>query len=219
MKLIREFVDRQNIEILKEIVEDNGQKKEVLRLKGPFLEAEIRNKNNRIYPLKVLQREVKKYNEERIAKNRAVGTCDHEETPQISLDRISHVIESLEMKDNIGYGVARVIDTPTGKILKTLVSEGIILGVSTRGVGSLDEDGTVKEDFALLSIDAVIDNSAPHCFVEGVLENKNWAFDGDKIVEVAIDNLKKKVDKKFDPKSFSSLTLSYVMDFIKDLNK
>jgi hypothetical protein len=119
MKLIREFVDIGKCEVLKEDgIDANGNKTKVLKLKGPFLVADVRNKNNRIYPLSVIQREVKKYNEEKISKNRAVGTCDHEDSPQINLERISHIIESLVMENNVGIGVARVIDTPTGKILK-----------------------------------------------------------------------------------------------------
>jgi hypothetical protein len=218
MKLIREFVDIGQLEVLKEdSVDVNGNKSKVLKLKGPFLIADVRNKNNRIYPLSVIQREVKRFNEEKISKNRAVGTCDHEDSPQINLERISHVIESLVMEKNIGMGVARVIDTPTGKILKTLVNEGIVLGMSTRGIGTLQEDGTVNEDFALLSIDSVLDASGPGCFVEGILENKEYIIDGDKIVEVAVQNLQKKVDKKYDPKSMSSEVLSYMLDFLGEI--
>lgn len=219
MKLIREFIDVQNLEVLKETVEEEGKKKNILKLKGPFLEADVRNKNNRIYPLTILQNEVKRYNDEMIAKNRAVGTCDHEESPQISLDRISHIIESLEMKGNIGYGVARVIDTPPGRILKTLVSEGIILGMSTRGVGELKEDGTVKEGFQLLGVDAVLQNSAPSCMVQGVLENKEYIMQGDQIVEVAVNNLKKNVEKNINPKTKSEDNLSILMAFLKDIEQ
>jgi hypothetical protein len=218
MKLIREFVDMDLIEILKEDgIDTNGNKVKVLKLKGPFLVADVRNKNNRIYPLPVIVREVKRFNEERIAKNRAVGTCDHEDSPQINLERISHIIESLVMEKNVGMGVARVIDTPTGRILKTLVNEGIILGMSSRGIGTLQEDGTVNDDFSMLSVDAVLDNSAPGCFVEGILENKEYIMNGDQIVEVAVQNLQKKVDKKYDVKSMSSEVLSYMLDFLGEI--
>jgi hypothetical protein len=218
MKLIKEFIDFDNMEVLKEEVEIDGKKDHILRLKGPFLEAKTKNKNGRVYPMDLIEREVKYYKDEKIKKNRAVGTCDHEDSPQISLDRISHIIESLEMKDNLAIGVARVIDTPTGKILKTLVKEGIVLGMSSRGIGELEEDGTVKSSYKLLGIDAVLDNSGPSCFVEGILESKDYYIDGDKIVERAVENLKRKVDNKYNPKYLSNNTLQYMLEFINDLS-
>lgn len=214
MKLIKEFIDFQSMEVLKEEVDNNGVKDHILRLKGPFLEAKTKNKNGRVYPMELIEREVKYYNDEKIKKNRAVGTCDHEDSPQISLDRISHIIESLQMKDNLAIGVARVIDTPTGKILKTLVKEGIVLGMSSRGIGELDEDGTVKSSYKLLGIDAVLDNSGPSCFVEGILEGKDYFIDGDKIVERAIINLKRKVDEKYNSKT----ALKYMLEFVDEIS-
>lgn len=222
MKLIREFVDFTELEVLKEDIEsEDGIKEKVLRLRGPFLVAEARNKNNRIYPLDILQREVNRYNDERIKKNRAVGTCDHEDEPQISLDKVSHVIEKLEMRDNIGYGVARVLETmPKGKILKALVQEGIVLGMSTRGIGSLTEDGYVQEDFQLLSIDAILDPSGLNCYVEGVLENKEYIREGDQFVEVAVDKVKKEVEKEYSRNIHSPLTLKYLHNkFLKEIEK
>lgn len=218
MKLIREFIDFGQLEVLKEDgVDVNGNKIKVLKLKGPFLIADVRNKNNRIYPLAVIEREVKKFNEEKIAKNRAVGTCDHEDSPQINLERISHIIETLTMEKNVGMGVARVIDTPTGRILKTLVSEGIVLGMSTRGVGTLKEDGTVNDDFSMISVDAVLENSGPGCYVAGILENKEYIMEGDRIVEIAIQNLQKKVDRKYNPKSMSNDVLNYLNEFLGEI--
>jgi hypothetical protein len=139
-------------------------------------------------------------------------------SPQINLERVSHIIESLEMKENVGYGVARLLDTPMGRIAKTLVDEGIIVGMSTRGVGSLDGE-IVKEDFSLITVDIVADPSAPNCFVEGVLENKEFIIDGDQIVEVAVSNLRRKVDKKYDVKSLSNEVLGYMMDFINEIQQ
>jgi hypothetical protein len=219
MKLLKEFVDIKDLSIINEDVDVNGTKEKVIRLKGPFLEANQKNKNGRTYPRSVLEREVKRYNEEKIAKNRAVGTLDHEDTPQINLERISHKIESLVMEGDLGIGVAKLIDTPMGRIAKTIVSEGIILGISTRGVGSLEESGTVKDDFLLVCADLVADPSCSKALLDSVLENKEYIMDGDQIVEVAVRNLQKSVDKKYDPSSMSNYALRYMMKFLEDINK
>lgn len=136
-------------------------------------------------------------------------------SPQINLDRISHVIESLIMENDDGVGVLRLIDTPMGKIAQTLVSEKILLGVSTRGVGSLDGD-LVKEDYSLITpADLVFDPSAPKAFVESVLENKEWIREGDQWVSIAIDKLQKTVDKKY---SNSKEVLNFLIkDFLNDI--
>ena len=215
MKLLTEFISFDRLEVLKENDKDG---KKIFRLKGPFLEASIRNKNGRIYSKEILVREVNSFVENKIKKNRSMGELDHPENPQINLERVSHIIESLEMKDNVGYGCARLIDTPMGRIAKTLVDEGIIVGMSTRGVGTLDGEN-VKEDYSLITVDVVADPSAPNCFVEGVLENKEWIIQGDRIVEVAVQNLQKAVDKKYDPKSMSNQVLSYMMRFLEEIQQ
>jgi len=212
MKLLTEFVSFDKLEVIKE--EEEGKK--VFRLRGPFLEAEVKNKNGRVYSKDILVREVNDFVESKIKKNRSMGELDHPENPQINLERVSHIIEELKMDGNIGLGIAKLIDTPMGRIAKTLVDEGVIVGMSTRGVGTLDGE-TVKEDYKLITVDIVADPSAPNCFVEGVLENKEFVIDGDQIVEVAVENLKKKVEKKYDPKSMSSHVLSYMMDFIQEI--
>jgi len=214
MKLLTEFVSFDKLEVLTE--EEEGKK--VFRLRGPFLEAEIENKNGRVYSKDILVREVDDFVKNKIKMNRSMGELDHPENPQINLERVSHIIENLEMKDNVGYGSARIIDTPMGKIAKTLVDEGVIVGMSTRGVGSLDGK-TVKEDYKLITVDIVADPSAPNCFVEGVLENKEFIIDGDEIVEVAVRNLQKKVEKKYDPKSMSNHVLSYMLDFVNEIQR
>jgi len=214
MKLLTEMITFDKLQVIKEEVEG----KKIFRLKGPFLEAEIENKNGRVYSKDILVREVNDFVEGKIKKNRSMGELDHPENPQINLERVSHIIESLEMKDNVGYGVAKLIDTPMGRIAKTLVDEGIIVGMSTRGVGTLDGK-TVKEDYKLITVDIVADPSAPNCFVEGVLENKEYVIDGDRIVEVAVANLKKSVDKKYNPKSMSNDVLSYMMRFLEEIQQ
>jgi len=215
MKLLSEFVSFDKLEVLKE-TSTEGVKS--YRLKGPFLESSVKNKNGRIYSKEILVREVNDFVESKIRKNRSMGELDHPENPQINLERVSHIIESLEMKENVGYGCAKLIDTPMGRIAKTLVDEGIIVGMSTRGVGTLDGE-TVKEDYKLITVDIVADPSAPNCFVEGVLENKEYIMNGDRIVEVAIQNLQKSVDKKYDPKSVSNHVLSYMMKFLEDVQQ
>jgi len=213
MKLLSEFISFDKLEVIKE---QDGEGKKVFRLRGPFLEADIKNKNGRLYSKELLVREVNDFVTSKIKKNRSMGELDHPENPQINLERVSHIIESLEMKDNVGYGVAKLIDTPMGRIAKTLVDEGIIVGMSTRGVGTLDGE-TVKEDYKLITVDIVADPSAPNCFVEGVLENKEYVINGDQIVEIAIQNLQRKVDKRYDPKSMSNHVLSYMVEFINEI--
>lgn len=214
MKLLTEMISFDKLQVIKEEVDG----KKVFRLKGPFLEAEIENKNGRVYSKDILVREVSEFVTSKIKKNRSMGELDHPENPQINLERVSHIIESLEMKDNVGFGVAKLIDTPMGRIAKTLVDEGIIVGMSTRGVGTLDGKN-VKEDYKLITVDIVADPSAPNCFVEGVLENKEFIIDGDKIVEVAVANLRKSVDKKYDPKSLSGDVLSYMLRFLDEIQQ
>lgn len=215
MKLLTEFVEFDRLEVLKETSKE-GLKS--YRLKGPFLEAETLNKNGRKYSKDIIVREVNDFCESKIKKNRSMGELDHPENPAVNLERVSHIIESLEMKDNVGYGCAKLIDTPLGRIAKTLVDEGIIVGMSTRGVGTLDGE-TVKEDYKLITVDIVADPSAPNCFVEGVLENKEYVISGDRIVEVAVANLQKSVDKKYDPKSMSNNVLSYMMKFLEEVQQ
>ncbi len=138
MKLLREFVSFDNIEVVSEAVEGSDEKNYFL--KGPFLEANVKNRNGRKYMLNTLEREVNDFDENKIKTHRSVGELDHPPEPTINLDRISHVITSLAMDGNVGYGVAKLLNTPMGKIAKALVDDGIQLGMSTRGVGSLDGD-------------------------------------------------------------------------------
>lgn len=215
MKLLTEMISFDKLELIKE---NDAEGKKIFRLKGPFLEASIKNKNGRIYSKEILVREVNDFCESKIKKNRSMGELDHPENPTVNLERVSHIIESLEMKDNVGFGVAKLIDTPMGRIAKTLVDEGIIVGMSTRGVGTLDGE-TVKEDYKLITVDIVADPSAPNCFVEGVLENKEYIMQGDRIVEIAVQNLQKKVEKKYNPNSMSNHVLDYMMEFIQEIQQ
>jgi hypothetical protein len=190
MKLIVEHRDINEMEILTEEVGESKQK--VYKIKGPFLEAVTKNRNGRIYSQELIEREVNRYNQEKIKTKRSIGELDHPPTPTLNLERVSHIIESLEMDGNIGVGSARVLDTPMGKIASSLLSQGIKLGVSTRGVGSL-QGSKVNDDYHLICVDLVADPSAPSAFVEGVLENKEYIIDGNMIVETAVIKLEKKL--------------------------
>jgi hypothetical protein len=184
MRFIREYVDFQNLDVLSESTEGG----KTYKIKGPFLEAETKNKNGRVYPVKILSREVDLFNEQKIRTNRAMGELDHPPQPTVNLDRVSHIITELYMKNNIGIGCAKILDTPTGRTAQALLNAGVKLGVSTRGVGSLTGH-TVNEDFKLITVDIVADPSAPSAFVEGILEGKQYIMDGDKIIEMAYENL------------------------------
>lgn len=214
MKLIREFVDFKEWDVLNESV--NGKKD--YRIKGPFLQSEVKNHNGRVYSKKLIEREINTFVKDKInnanGKIRAVGELDHPSTTHINLRNVSHKIESLIMENNNGIGVAKIIDTPTGRIAMTLIDEDILFGVSTRGVGSLNGKN-VNEDYKLITIDIVADPSAPNAFVEGILECKDFIIDGNDYVESAVSNLKESVDKSYN----SGKVLGYMMDFLKNIEK
>ncbi len=202
LKLFTEFIDFQSLEILTEETKVNGKS---VKIKGPFLQAEVKNRNGRIYTKELYSREIDRFNKEKIKTNKAMGELDHPLTPAINLDRVSHRIDSLVMDGNNGMGIATILDTPMGKIAKTLVTEGIVLGVSSRGIGSVAKTGKVNDDYRMVTIDIVSDPSAPGAFVEGVLENKEYIIEGNKIMEVAIDNLQSQMDKKGSKEAYNAM--------------
>mgnify|MGYP003335760941 FL=1 len=193
MKLIRE-----NIEEVSYITEDaNGQKH--LHIEGPFLVAEKKNKNGRIYPKHVMKKEVARYMNEFVTKNRAFGELGHPETPTINLDRVSHMIVDLREDGDCWIGKAKILDTPMGKIAKGIHDGGGQLGVSSRGMGSLKSiDGVnyVQPDYYLATAaDIVADPSAPGAFVQGIMENKEWIWDNGFVKEVEINEMKDAIAK------------------------
>ena len=192
MKLITE-----QIEEVKFLTEDNDGKKNHY-IQGVFLQGEIKNRNGRVYPIDILEREVGRYNEQNIAKNRALGELGHPEGPTVNLDRASHKIESLVREGNNYIGKAKILDTPMGQIAKSLLGEGVSLGVSSRGVGSLREMGGanyVRDDYQLATAaDIVADPSAPDAFVEGIMEGKEWVWDNGLLKEQEISSIKKGID-------------------------
>ena len=175
MKLITE-----NIEEINVLIEENNGKKN-LYIEGIFLQSEIKNRNGRVYPYEVLNREVQRYNEQYVKSGRALGELGHPDGPTVNLDRVSHKIISLKSEGSNFIGKAQVLDTPMGKIAKSLLEEGVRLGVSSRGMGSLEErNGAnyVRDDFMLATAaDIVADPSAPDAFVNGIMEGKEWIWD------------------------------------------
>ena len=176
--------------------EKNGKKNYFIE--GIFLQSEIANKNGRMYPFRTLQREVAKYDENFIMKGRALGELGHPEGPSINLDRVSHKIERLSEDGNNFIGRAKILDTPNGKIAKSLLDEGVSLGVSSRGMGSLKKESNcnvVQDDFMLATAaDIVADPSAPDAFVDGIMEGKEWVWDNGILKESAVAEIKKEID-------------------------
>jgi len=194
MKLIREFT-----ESVKYLVETpKGETSKTYFIEGVFLQGEIKNRNGRIYPMEIMKKEVERYTKENIEKNRAYGELGHPDSPTINLDRVSHMIKELKLEGNNYVGKAKIMDTPYGKIVKSLIDEGANLGVSSRGMGSLraKNDGTqlVQGDFMLATAgDIVADPSAPDAFVRGVMEGKEWVFVDGKFVEKDIEQVRKEI--------------------------
>ena len=193
MKLISEEVS--SAEYLVE--EDKNGKKEY-KIKGVFLQSNIKNRNGRVYPKEILMKEVTRYNKEFINKNRAFGELGHPDGPTVNLERVSHMIKKLYPDGDNFIGEAKIMDTPYGKIVKGLIDEGAQLGVSSRGMGSLETRGGanyVKDDFYLATAaDIVADPSAPDAFVEGIMENKEWIWDNGVLVEKNIDAWKREIE-------------------------
>jgi len=178
MKLISEF---QDYGVSPVIVEENKDGKKDYFIEGIFMQAEIKNRNGRIYPKEVIQTEVKRYNKEFINEDRAFGELGHPEGPTINLDKVSHMITKLEEDGNNYVGRAKILSTPNGQIVKNLIDDGAKLGVSSRGLGSLESKGNaqyVKDDFQLATAaDIVADPSAPEAFVEGIMEGVEWVYE------------------------------------------
>ena len=193
MKLITEEVSD-----AKYIVEEVNGKKQY-KIKGIFLQADIKNRNGRVYPREILQKEVSRYNREFVNKKRAFGELGHPDGPVVNLERVSHMITDLHPDGSNFVGEAKIMDTPYGKIVKNLINEGAQLGVSSRGMGSLVNRGGINEvgrDFYLATAaDIVADPSAPDAFVEGIMEGKEWVWDNGRLKEQAISELKLQVLK------------------------
>ena len=194
MKLISEFND---YGIQPVIVEENENGKKDYFIEGIFMQSEIKNRNGRIYPKEVIQKEVKRYNKEFVEQDRAFGELGHPEGPTINLDKVSHMITKLEEDGNNFVGRAKILSTPNGQIVKNLIDDGAKLGVSSRGLGSLESKGNaqyVKDDFQLATAgDIVADPSAPEAFVEGIMEGVEWVYESGILKAKDIDEMQKEL--------------------------
>ena len=216
MKLISE--EATNVEFLTEDSKKGGKN---YFIEGVFMQSNTKNRNGRIYPQAILQKEAKRYTDEFIAKKRAFGELGHPDGPTVNLERVSHMIEELQEVDQNFMGRAKILDTPYGKIVKNLIDEGARLGVSSRGMGSLkpSKDGVqeVQDDFYLATAaDIVADPSAPEAFVAGIMEGREWIWDNGLLKEAEIQLIKEKVEKS-SRKNREQTLVSAFEDFITKL--
>jgi|TARA_B100001769_G_scaffold60075_1_gene44120 hypothetical protein len=216
MKLITE-----EISDVKFITEGKGSKKKMY-IEGVFLQGDLKNRNGRMYPVGTLAKEVNRYNEAFVAKGRALGELGHPDGPTVNLDRVSHKITSLRQEGNNFIGKAQLLETPMGKIAKSLLDEGVTLGVSSRGVGSLRESNNgckvVGEDFMLATAaDIVADPSAPDAFVSGIMEGKEWVWEGGILRESLASQTKKHINTLVDQKVLEEHKLNLFNDFLSNL--
>ena len=215
MLLITEVND--NVNLVTEEV--NGEKQ--YHIDGIFMQAEQKNRNGRVYPKKTLMNEVQRYNNEYVKTNRAMGELGHPDGPQLNLERVSHLIKELRVDGNDIYGRAKIIDTPYGKIVKDLVKEGVKIGVSSRGMGSLKQvNGVneVQEDFNLAAVDIVADPSAPNAFVEGIMEGKEWVWENGILTARRIETYKKHI-KSASKSNLEEAKLYAFADFLSKIVK
>lgn len=196
MKLLKEVTEQVKVKVLTEGSDASGKK---YYIEGIFIQGGIPNRNNREYPMEVLEQEITRYNDEHIKLNRAYGELGHPDTPTIQLDRVSHMIRSLVREGKNYIGKAEILGTPNGNIVKALIDAGATLGVSSRGVGSLKTEGAVnivQNDFRLMTAaDIVADPSAPDAFVTAVMEEKEWIWNNGVLMEKKLSGMKKKISK------------------------
>jgi len=216
MKLITEEIEQV------EVIVENRNGKKNLFIEGVFLQGEIKNRNGRMYPMQTLAREVGRYNENFVEKGRALGELGHPDGPTVNLDRVSHKIVSLKESGNNFIGKAKILSTPMGKIASNLLGEGVKLGVSSRGVGSLSKTNegysVVGEDFTLATAaDIVADPSAPDAFVDGIMEGKDWVWDGGILRERIATKTYKRINTLVDQNKLDEKKLSVFEDFLANL--
>ena len=217
MKLIRE-----EIESVKFLVETTKSGKKSLYIEGVFLQGNIKNRNGRMYPMETLRREVSRYNEAHVNAGRALGELGHPDGPTVNLDRVSHKIVSLRESGDNFIGKAKILGTPMGKIAANLVEEGVKLGVSSRGIGSLkmtrEGCNVVGDDFMLATAaDIVADPSAPDAFVEGIMEGKEWVWEGSLLREKKAEEIKNSVEKLTLQRRLDEQKLNLFNDFLNSI--
>ena len=216
MKLIREEIESVDI-----IVEQKNGKKS-LYIEGVFLQGDIKNRNGRMYPMETLRREVARYNENHVQSGRALGELGHPDGPTVNLDRVSHKIVSLKESGSNFVGKAKILATPMGKIAQSLIDEGVKLGVSSRGIGSLkmtrEGVNVVGDDFMLATAaDIVADPSAPDAFVEGIMEGKDWVWDGGILREKFAEKTYREINTLVTQKQLDEKKLDLFNDFLNNL--
>ena len=217
MKLIREEIE--SVEFITEKLKNGKQN---LYIEGIFLQGNIKNRNGRMYPMETLQREVARYNESNITSGRALGELGHPDGPTVNLDRVSHKIVSLKESGSNFIGKAKILDTPMGQIAKSLIGEGVKLGVSSRGIGSLKptKEGfnVVGDDFMLATAaDIVADPSAPDAFVEGIMEGKEWVWEGTTLRERLAERTKTQIERLAEQKRLEEHKIGLFNEFINSL--
>ena len=216
MKLITEEINKVEF-----IVEESNGKKSCF-IEGNFLQGNIKNRNGRVYRTETLAREVARYNEQYVQNGRALGELGHPDGPTVNLDRVSHNIISLRQEGNNFIGKAKLLDTPMGNIAKSLIGEGVKLGVSSRGVGSISETKQgyklVGEDFMLATAaDIVADPSAPDAFVQGIMEGKEWVFVNGLLKESDLENTRSTIDKLVVTRELEEKKIQLFQDFLSNL--
>ena len=217
MKLIRE-----EIESVKYLVETTKSGKKSLYIEGVFLQGNIKNRNGRMYPMETLRKEVSRYNESNVQSGRALGELGHPDGPTVNLDRVSHKIVSLKESGSNFIGKAKILSTPMGKIASALVEDGVKLGVSSRGIGSLKQTregvNIVGDDFMLATAaDIVADPSAPDAFVEGIMEGKEWVWDGGLLKERLANQTRIKIERATRARNLEEQKLGLFQDFLNSL--
>ena len=193
MKLITETTE--DVRLVTEAKSDGGKN---YFIEGIFMQAEQKNRNGRVYPFSILEREVLRYTADLVEKKRALGELNHPQGPTVNLDKVSDLITELYFKGNDCYGKAKVLETPMGKIVKSLIDEGAQLGVSSRGMGSLKDIGGINEvqqDFMLAAVDIVADPSAPSAFVNGIMEGAEWVWDNGILKEKQIEEMRQEIER------------------------
>lgn len=220
MKLICEQIE--NVRYVMEAKESGNGKKDYY-IEGIFMQGNIQNRNGRMYPVSILQKEAERYMKESVQQNRAYGELGHPQGPSINLDRVSHMIKELRQDGNNFYGRAKIMDTPMGNIVKNLMDEGASLGVSTRGMGSIKENKQgfmeVQDDFHLATAaDIVADPSAPDAFVRGIMEGVEWVWDNGLLKAQKLEEMKRTI-KKTSSKNLDEAKLSVFASFLNELVK
>ena len=214
MKLISETLE--DVKFLKE----EDEKGKTYKIKGIFMQGDIKNRNGRVYPVEVLKDEIDRYNQKFVSKKRAYGELGHPEGPTVNLDRVSHMVTSLKQDGSNFIGEAKVMDTPMGKIVKNIMDEGGTLGVSSRGMGSLEQKNGanyVKKDFMLAAAaDIVADPSAPNAFVQGIMEGKEWVWNNGMILEQDVAEIKDEMERNVRSRQANYQALAFAK-FLKKL--